>query len=128
MDSKQFIESISKFYWSPHPPETYTFVHNGKVSGIGKIAHNNYAAFNIAWALTNPSKNPATHVEAIKVFSYVGSRMAMEVEGAPLSDWATLLTHNKFIQLYIRNRHKFLGQEIDITLNKLVFASVAYKL
>lgn len=51
MNVKDLYVKLSKFYWSPEHPGSYTIKLAGQIAGIGLIAHQDYAAFNYAWAV-----------------------------------------------------------------------------
>lgn len=46
----EIISKLCKFYWSEEPPENYV-LSNG--AGLGRIAKQDYAAFNLAWKFSN---------------------------------------------------------------------------
>lgn len=99
MTPQEMITKLSKFYWSPRPPETYLIPHptTGVQVGLGRIVHKSYAAFNLTYAYVGGKlQDVGTQARAVKVFSFLQDRLEVPVAGADLSSWVTLLTQPEF--------------------------------
>lgn len=102
MDQKiqALITKLSKWYWSPQLPNNYT-LHNG--NGIGKIAMNNPAAFNLTWAKYRGDFGD--HVEPVSYFARVGLRLAaIQVNKQTLDSYVTLMSYQEFHKFYSQIR------------------------
>lgn len=96
---KPLLTKLTKYYWSERPPEAYVPI-DGTV-GLAAVAHNDYGAFNITWALASKLKTSRDHIIAIGSFRRVSKLLEAEVEGATLSSWCCLLSPeelNKFCE------------------------------
>lgn len=98
---KRLITKLEKFYWSPRLPETYVLPGG---QGLGRIAGQNYAAFNLVWA-THRLESEQDHLDAVKLFARLGTFTAQKVGDCELQDWITLQTPTEFAAWYTSNRH-----------------------
>ena len=99
MTPKELTDKLSKWWWSPLPPETYLIPHptTGAMVGIGKIASKSYAAFNVTYAHLNGKLSTVEHhAVAIRLFTSITPAMDVYVEGAELGSWVTLLSKGQF--------------------------------
>ena len=98
MEAKSLITKLSKFYWSPAPPESYTLKGtDGKRRGIGNIAHHDYGAFNLAWAdVQNRWRSMEEQTIFVAKFAEWRTVTGILVDKYPLGEWATLYTPTEF--------------------------------
>lgn len=98
MDAKTLVAKLSKFYWSPNRPETYVLRGaNGRVKGIGNIAHHDYGAFNLAWADVQGKWQSLDHQTAfVEKFAYWRTMTGDVVDNYPLREWVTLYSPQEF--------------------------------
>lgn len=113
MEIKSLVAKLSKFYWSPNHPQTYTLRGaDGKHKGVGNIAHHDYGAFNLAWAeVQDQWKTPQEQVAFVARFAEWRTVTGIIVDKYPLREWATLLTPAEFKVFLdtadINKKHKF---------------------
>lgn len=96
------LRNLTSFWWSTLHPDAYRF--NGN-TGIGVIAKEDYAAFNIAWALHAPLDTREAHVRAIPDFNRARIVLNEQVgTDLMLRDAVTLMSMPVFLNWYAKNR------------------------
>lgn len=102
MDVNELITKCSKFYWSPEHPSRYTLTnpHNNKPCGVGLVAHQDWAAFNLAWAANKGQWNTlADQHNLVTGFQKYKEYTGLPMDKLELRDWVCMLTpeqlHNK---------------------------------
>lgn len=104
MNVESLINKVSKFYWSPNHPSTYHFQHGEVRAGLGLIAHNDYAAFNIAYASAGNLDTLKAHLRATEVWAVFTKFTDQIVGEATLGEWITLYQPPEFAVWYKYNR------------------------
>lgn len=96
---KTLCSNLSKYYWSPQPPATYVFKEGTSVKGIGVIAHQNFAAFNLAWASTG-GKWETVEAQKLLVSSFSDCRALTlyPMGGQTVGDWVCMLQPTDFLK------------------------------
>ena len=107
MEAKHWLDKLGKFHWSPKIPTSYVF-HNkaGDAVGIGTLAAKDYGAFNIVWANNRVIDNPQIHLKCIQEWCLITRHTNVELHGATLGTWLTLLTMEEFMGWLSRNSQK----------------------
>lgn len=101
---KDMITTLSRYWWSPRHPSTYTITGaNGQPAGIGLLAHENPAAFNVCWA-THPLVTFNDHKNAIMVWSQLNRQLDVRVGHEYLDFSITSRTREEFREWYKINR------------------------
>lgn len=117
---KALIQKLSKFYWTPMPPEHYTITVLGKKAGIGLVAWQDYAAFNYAWAANTLDLNTeAGQVIMVMEWGLARSFTSVPVLGQELSWFFTSQTLPEFRVWYMDNRQE-VGLMLRPKLDRLV--------
>jgi hypothetical protein len=117
---KALIQKLSKFYWTPMPPEHYTITVLGKKAGIGLVAWQDYAAFNYAWAANTLDLNTeAGQVVMLREWALARSFTSVPVLGQELSWFFTSQTLPEFRVWYMDNRQE-VGLMLRPKLDRLV--------
>ena len=98
------VSRLSRFYWSPRPPETYHDFLEGRDIGIGRIAHKNYAAFNVAWALTPMPVTIDDYKRGISYYFEISQCTHLPVDQADLSWYLTSQSQREFVTWYRKFR------------------------
>lgn len=107
MDIKALIQKLSKFYWTPMPPEHYTITVLGKKAGIGLVAWQDYAAFNYVWAANTLDLNTeAGQVIMVREWNLARSFTSVPILGQELSWYLTSKSLPEFRVWYKGNRHE----------------------
>ena len=120
MDIKALIQKLSKFYWTPMPPEHYTITVLGKKAGIGLVAWQDYAAFNYAWAANTLDLNTeAGQVVMVREWALARSFTSVPVLGQELSWFFTSQSLPEFRVWYMDNRQE-VGLMLRPKLDRLV--------
>lgn len=103
-DVKGMIEQLSRYWWSPRHPSTYVVKGaNGQPAGIGLLAYESPAAFNICWA-TQPLITFKDHKNAVITWSQLKHQLDVRV-GSEFLDFAiTSRTRAEFKAWY--KQHK----------------------
>lgn len=103
-DVNQLYAKLSRFYWSPKHPSEYVIRLYGKIAGVGLIAHQDYAAFNYAWAATHLSLDTEAGQRAA-TFSFVAAQQItkLAVEDADLGWQMTRQSLPEFKLWYAAN-------------------------
>lgn len=94
-------ERLKKFHWSPRPPEAYTVPHKDtkRPCGIGVIAGQNYAAFNLVWASSKADWSTFNgHVELCKEFTALKPLTQTKINNVLLFDYLTLFSQANFMR------------------------------
>ncbi len=110
MTFKDLCNRLRKFYWSDKHPSSYVICHpaiENRVAGIGSIAHECYAAFNLAYALTGKNLHTLQGQRAmVDKFTQLQTdcRLTQIVDGAELSDTILVLDQEAFGVWYTDNR------------------------
>lgn len=111
---KSLLEKLKKFYWSELPPEHYVLTIGNTVSGIGLVAHKDYAAFNPAFSyLKNPS-SMEDHREAVSAWAIMSRQTSQVVGNATLGDRLALLDKQEFHEWYKHNRGSITAPAVRI--------------
>lgn len=96
----KLLQELSKFYWSPCLPETYTITRpdTGAVAGVGLVAHKDYAAFSLAWAKCRGQwKTLPDQRKLVEAFTGYSAITPISMESATIGDLVCLLSPTKFI-------------------------------
>ncbi len=117
LDVKELCDRLSKFHWSPKPPEAYVTA-QGK--GLGSIAHSCYGSFNLIWT-THPLETREDHLKAISAFSLQRVHSTQIVKRVPLSDWLTLMNPQEFAHWYTRNAN-YVNSHSRVNIVKALYA------
>ena len=98
------ITQLSRYWWSPRHPSTYlTTGANGRPAGLGLLAHENPAAFNVVWSI-QPLVTFEDHKSAIMVWSQLNRQLDCRA-GNEYLDWAiTSRTREEFKSWYKLNK------------------------
>jgi hypothetical protein len=85
------LHRLTNWWWSPSPPETYTYTVDGEKRGIGRVAYKLPAEFNLVWAsnykmLTDPKME--LYIQAS--VNLASLNVGYAVEGLEVRDWLTL--------------------------------------
>lgn len=103
----EIISKLCKFYWSEEPPENYV-LNNG--AGLGRIAKQDYAAFNLAWKFSNGALQTFDeHKAAVVVFVAIQKSGILDrpvEDGNQLRDLVTLNSASSFESWYVSYKHK----------------------
>ena len=83
------LSKLQKFYWSPQHPSTYVLPQG---VGLGSVAHQNYAAFSVAWATCNKLQSPLDHKAGIQTFRYMQTASHVAWNGFTMQDLIQLCT------------------------------------
>ena len=103
-DLKEMIVRLSNCYWSPRPPQTYLTVGaNGQPAGLGLLAHENVAAFNITWAIC-PLVTFEHHKVAIMHWSQLNRQLDVRIGHEHLDFVITSRTREQFKAWYRVNK------------------------
>jgi hypothetical protein len=84
---KQLVARLSRYYWSPNHPTTYT---TPEGRGLGRLAPECYGTFNLVWA-THKLDTVQDHLKAISAFTEQKALASEVVKGAEIGSWLTLL-------------------------------------
>lgn len=99
----QLCEKLAKWHWSPEFPTSYV---TPQGAGLGKVAFDNPAAFNLAWL--RHSKQLTTiddHKAAVNYFVTVGRILDTPlINKHPIDIFVTTLSAPAFKIVYDRNR------------------------
>jgi len=115
---KSMVINLAKFYWSPlHPSMYVTTGLNGQPAGVGLIAHNNYAAFNVVWA-THPLVTYEDHRNGVMSWSQLNQQLDCKVGLMPLDFAITSKTREGFREWYKVNRSE-VHVNLRVTLDKV---------
>lgn len=107
MTAEQWLTKLSKYYWSPEHPSSYTFKgKNGEVVGIGTLAAKDFGAFNIVWASHRVINTPQIHLKCIQDWCLMTTHTSLELDGATLGTWLTLLNMNEFMGWLAKNSER----------------------
>ncbi len=89
----KLLHITTNFYWSPLHPDSYVIpAPDGKVMGIGLVANKDYAAFNLAWGMVwGKWQTHREQSELIEAFVIMQCYTGVQIGGAPLGDWLTLI-------------------------------------
>lgn len=120
---RQLCEKLAHFYWSPSHPSSYLAKHpvSGAYVGLGRIAHECYGSFNIAYLSVGRNLSSLTqHELAIQFFVAAKKEMAFEVDGYPLSSYLMLLTEREFLEWYSKKRDQ-IPKESCICIDRAFF-------
>jgi len=98
---EKLLNSLINWHWSPHYPTTYTLPDG---SGLGKIAMNNPAAFNLTWAKYGKLETIDDHRNAVGFFAITSSRLDGLGYDHKLVNYATMRTQVEFREFYIQAR------------------------
>ena len=100
----EMIKTLSRYWWSPRHPSTYlTTGANGRPAGIGLLAHECPAAFNVVWSI-QPLVTFEDHKSAIMVWSQLNRQLDCRV-GDEYLDWSiTSRTREEFKNWYKLNK------------------------
>lgn len=84
---------VEHFHWSPMHPTKYVISDGqGGVKGVGLVAHQDYAAFNLAWGMCSGRwKTDADQMNLITAFVGFQQYTSVRVAGEPLGDYLTVL-------------------------------------
>lgn len=102
------LERLSVFYWSRHEPEKYVIKHpqTGRNVGLGVIARQNYAAFNLTVAFMRGSINSITDQNnACNVFGAIKHSLEAWDKDEKISGYITLLSLDEFSEWFKQERH-----------------------
>lgn len=102
---KSMVHKLSKYYWSPLPPERYV-LSGGECEprGIGTVASRSYGCFNLAWRYCNGDfSTTEQHTKGIKCCMAAYPLMYRSIDGANMDTWLTLLSEEEFIQWWKSN-------------------------
>ena len=103
-DIKEMINTLSRYWWSPRHPSTYTVTGaNGKPAGIGLLSHENPAAFNICWAI-HPLVTFNDHKVAIMDWSQLNRQLDVRIGHEHLDFVITSRTREQFKAWYRVNK------------------------
>lgn len=89
---RQLVSKLSKFHWSVKPPEQCVLPDG---SGIGRLAYENMAAFNLAWCYHKPV-NAEGHNLAIASFVLLKEPLKVRYGSLTLEDAVMLLSKPEF--------------------------------
>lgn len=95
----KLLQGLSKFYWSPNLPETYTIARpdTGVIVGIGLVAYKDYAAFSLAWAKCRGQwKTLPDQRKLVEAFTGYSAITPISMESATVGDLVCLLSPAKF--------------------------------
>lgn len=96
---RAMYEKLSRFYWSPQHPAAYTIEHpsNGRAAGLGLLAMQSPAAFNLAYiAVGGKLDTLDDHIHAVTLFTGYRNLVEEEVNKQPLSSWILLMSAREF--------------------------------
>jgi hypothetical protein len=96
LEVKTLLEKLSKPYWSSVHPSFYVLPSG---AGLGKLAMQDCAAFNLVWA-TCKLNTREDHVYAVNRFTEISAGLRQEVSGYSLSDHIMLRTPQEFAVWY----------------------------
>lgn len=105
---EKLIERLSIFYWSRYAPEKYVIKHpqTGKNAGLGVIARQNYAAFNLTVALMRGSISSITEQNnACNAFGAIKQALETCDKDERVSGYITLLSLDEFSEWFKQERH-----------------------
>ena len=89
---RSLTSKLGKYYWSLKPPECCVLPDG---SGIGRIAYDNMAAFNLAWCFHKP-RDAETHNSAITTFVLLREPLLVKSGNISLEDAVMLLSPDAF--------------------------------
>jgi hypothetical protein len=95
MNVNELITKCSKFYWSPDHPSTYVLTNpqNKKPCGIGLVAHQDWAAFNLTWAANKGVWDTfAAQHSLVTGFQKYKEYTGLPMDKLELRDWVCMLT------------------------------------
>lgn len=103
-DIKEMINTLSRYWWSPRHPSTYIIKGaNGQPAGIGLLAHESPAAFNVVWAI-QPLVTFSDHKNAVMIWSQLKQQLDVRIRSEFLDFAITSRTREGFKQWYKSNR------------------------
>lgn len=89
---RSLTSKLHNYYWSLRPPE-FCVLSDG--SGIGRLAYDNMAAFNLAWCFHKP-RDVDTHNAAITTFVLLREPLLVKPSNMSLEDAIMLLNPDAF--------------------------------
>lgn len=98
MNLKTLLSNLTKFYWSPEPPEHYVIQHEGNTVGLGAIAWQNYAAFNLAWGNALEWESLESQKNLVVQFSKYRNFTSYKMGEQTVGDWVCMLQPQAFIK------------------------------
>ena len=85
------LNRLTHWWWSPHPPSHYTYKVGEAVRGIGTVAYQLPAEFNLAWARDSKLLlKPEMEKYVLAGVNLSSLNMHHTVEGMAVQDWVTL--------------------------------------
>lgn len=119
------ITKLMNFTWAPN--ETGLYV-TKTGHGLGLIAHRDYGAFSIAWALRGQQRliggTKTDHLAAVGTFALQECANKQVIQGATLGDWITLHDPAEFGK-WLKGARKYLEPTVR---NRLDCALVAFRI
>ena len=89
---RALVRKLSNFYWSRRLPQ-HCVLDNG--TGLGRLAYEDMAAFNIAWCYVRPSCSES-HIKAVMLFNSKKEKLNAVFRGVKLRDAVMLLSKDAF--------------------------------
>jgi hypothetical protein len=115
---EKLLTKLSKFWWSDRHPNDYLIRDQEKVVGVGLLARQSYAAFNLAYAAIGkePELKPA-QLELVSIWPFSVQLTMVQCDGYTVGDKATLCTPLEFVEWYeSSNRAWFTDQQKSFLL------------
>lgn len=99
MDIKQLLAKLSNFYWSPEHPSHYVLqLENGREKGVGLIAFQNFAAFNLAWGSNQGrASTEDEHAALVTDFSKYRHYTKYLMGEQTVGEWVCMLKPKEFL-------------------------------
>lgn len=99
MNIKALFERLSNWHWSPcHPSAYIIYNEDGSQAGVGRIAYQNYGAFNLAWGNALLPLNTHTgQLQLLSDFSKYRHFTAYKMGEQTVGDWLCMLQPEAFI-------------------------------
>lgn len=85
MQYKQFLAQLPPVCWSERPPHTYTVLRGGKQVGVGRVAWQDYGAWNLVHDKFDWSAWVG-HEQGVIAWSVAKQALSHSHAGAPLGD------------------------------------------
>lgn len=85
------LHRLQNWWWSPKPPEHYTFMLGDERIGLGTVGYQLPAEFNLVWASSNRLlMNPRMQHYVTASVNLMSLNMSHKVQGEQVRDWITL--------------------------------------
>ena len=99
------LNRITNWWWSPHPPEHYTYKVGDQLRGLGTVGYKLPAEYNLVWASHNKLlADPRLEHYVTAGVNLMSLNMDFIVMGEPVKDWITLCKPEYCLPVFQQDR------------------------